>query len=51
MRNSIEDIFIDDVVDISTVHKDNEMDYFMKSVLPFQYEFIPHDTPLLEMCN
>ena len=44
--NIIEDIFIDDVADASSVRANNEMDSFMKSVLPYQYEFIPSDNSL-----
>ena len=46
-QSVIEDNFIDDVADASSVRANNEMDSFMKSVLPYQYEFIPSDNSLL----
>ena len=42
----VDDVFIDDVVQAS--NGNSEMDSFMRSVLPFQYEFIPMDNSLLE---
>ena len=47
MRNIIEDIFIDDVADASSVRANNIMDSFMKGVLPYQYESNPSDKSLL----
>ena len=47
MHSIIEYIFIDNVADASSVRADNEMDSVMKSVLPYQYEFIPSDNSLL----
>ena len=47
MQSIIEYIFVDDVADASSVRANNEMDSFMKSVLPYQYEFIPSDNSLL----
>ena len=44
----VDDTFIHEVVDASSVVKKNEMDSFMKSVLPYHYEFIPIDNSLLE---
>jgi hypothetical protein len=46
VHNIIEDIFIDDVADASSVRANNEIDSFMKSVLPYQYVFIPSDNSL-----
>ena len=43
----MEDIFIYDVADASSVRANNEMDSYMKSVLPYQYGFIPSDNSLL----
>ena len=47
MHSIIEDIFIDDVADASSGRANNEIDSFMKSVLPYQYELIPSDNILL----
>ena len=43
----MEDISIDDVADASSVRTNNDMDSSMKSVLPYQCEFIPSDNSLL----
>ena len=41
MQSVIEDIFIDDAADASSVRANNEMDSFMKSVLPYQKNPFP----------
>ena len=48
MHIIIEDIFIDDVVDASSVKTNAEMDSFTKSDLPYEYEFISNDNSLFE---
>ena len=50
MHFVIEYIFIDDadIADASSVRANNEMVSFMKSVLPYQHEFITNDNKLLE---
>ena len=47
MRSTIQHIFIDDVAAASSVRANNGIDSFMKSVLPYHYEFIPSDNSLL----
>ena len=47
MQTIIEDIFIDDVADASSVRANNDMGSFMKSVLPYQYAFLPSDNNVL----
>jgi len=48
MHSSIQDSFIGDVVDTSKIRTNDDMDYFMKCVKPYHYEFIPNVTSLLE---